>query len=751
MKKKFYIILFLLTSIQQVYAQHEKRSKLVQDSTAKVRQLNEVRIDGQKAIKLKKDTLSNSLRMQVPLLQMPQNIISISSALIQQQGGLQLKDMARNASGVYFGYNSSPFDNSASIKVRGFNAATTINGMPNRLVLGATLDDEALIENLEFVKGPAGFISALGEPGGTLNIVTKSPKEKLLNVMVTGGNYNFFRATADIGSVLKNKGFSYRFNTAFQHQDSYLNYMKTTKYVIAPVLQYNFSPRTFLIAEYNYIRGEVKNGSSINKLRQDQDVLQDPISLNFSAGIGLPLSVSQTHTFRFSAVHKFNENWQLTSQSNFVKAPANQWYMVSANNRTSISFNAQGKTNRIASNSNILGETYNTNLFLSGKFKTGTFKHTLLIGSDYTTGKDSLSTYYGSNSFPFERNNPNFYVDANTVGITKRSIRQENHIHYSAAYVYDNIAFDKFLLTVGARYTDYRNRNILTTTRGPRVPDYYRQHAFSPRAAFSFMPDSTSSVYFLYDQSFVPKTGQVVTETTDGPQAGQKTVTASKPVEPELGNNYELGIKKNWFNGRLLTTVNGFHTVKRNVAARDFRSYAAAAGAIAYYLQLGEVVSNGFEVDIIGNITDRLSLITNYTYVDARITKDNNLDPTPDNPSIVGQKMPDVPQQVFNTWLQYSFPVSGYRKISVSAGQSTITKLSAISQRDTYLPNYTKFDAGLSFSSPKYMFRIIADNLTNKRYMASGDITTDFPYSGNNYFFVEGEPFSIRLSLGVKF
>lgn len=751
MKKTLYLTLLLIIFLQQAFAQHDKRNKSIQDSTAKVRQLNEVRIDGQKAVKLKKDTLSNTLRMQVPLLQMPQNIISISSALIQQQGGLQLKDMARNASGVYFGYNSSPFDNSASIKVRGFNAATTINGMPNRLVLGATLDDESIIENLEFIKGPAGFISALGEPGGTLNIVTKSPKEKLLNVQVTGGNYNLFRATADIGSALKSKGFSYRFNTAFQHQDSYLNYMKTTKYVIAPVLQYNFSPRTYLIAEYNYIRGEVKNGSSINKLRQDKDVLQDPVSLNFSAGIGLPLSVSQTHTFRFSAVHKLNENWQLTSQSNFVKAPANQWYMVSANNRTSISFNDQDKTNRIASNSNLLGETYNTNLFLSGKFNTGRLKHTLLIGSDYTTGKDSLSTYYGSNTTPFDRSKPDFYVDPNTVSITKRSIRQENHIHYSAAYVYDNVTLDKFLLTIGARYTDYRNRNILTTTKGPRTPDYYKQHAFSPRAALSFMPDSTSSVYFLFDQSFLPKTGQVVSETIDGPQAGQKTVTASRPVEPELGNNLEIGIKKNWFNGRLLTTVNGFHTVKRNVAARDFRNYTASAGAIAYYLQLGEVVSNGFEVDVIGNITDRLSLITNYIYVDAKITKDNNLNPTADDPSIIGQKMPDVPQQVFNIWLQYSIPLKGYNKISISAGQTTITKLSAISQRDTYLPNYTKFDAGLSFSNPRYMVRLIADNLTNKRYMASGDITTDFPYAGNNYFFIEGEPFTIRLSLGVKF
>lgn len=742
--------MIILIYVTQLFAQQQRKTKPTLDSN-RTQQLIEISIAGKKAVKLNKDTLPAALRMQIPLLQMPQNIISISSALIQQQGSFQLKDMARNASGIYFGYNSSPFDNSASIKIRGFNAATTINGMPSRLVLGATLDDEALIESLEFIKGPAGFISAVGEPGGTLNISTKAPKERLLNVQLTGGNYNLFRSTVDIGSKALYKGFSYRFNAAYQRQNSYLNHMETEKYVIAPVLQYNFNPRTYLIAEYNYIRGEVKNGSSINKLRQDNDVLQDPIGVNYSVGIGLPLSVAQTHTGRFVAVHKFNSNWQLTSQSNYVKAPSTQWYMVSANNRTSISFDSTNKTRRISSNSNLLGETYNTNLFLNGKFNTGQFKHTLLIGGDYTTGKDSLSTYYGSNSFAFDRNNANYEVDPNAVAVTKRSIRQENKIHYSAAYVYDNIAFDKFLLTFGARYTEYRNRNILTTTRGPRAPDYYKQHAFSPRLALTFTPDSTSSIYFLYDQSFVPQTGQVVTSTTNGSTAGQQTVTGTKVIEPQFGNSFDLGIKKKWFNGKLLTTINGFHSAKQNVSARDFRSYTASAGVVAYYLQLGEVVSNGIEVDVIGNITERLSLVANYTYVDAKITKDNNLDPTPDNPSIIGQKMPDVPQQIFNTWIQYSIPLNGYNKISLSAGQTSISKLSAISQRDVFLPNYTKFDAGLSFTNPRYWVRVIADNLANKRYISSGDITTDFPYTGNNYFFVEGEPFNIRFSVGIRF
>lgn len=44
-------------------------------------------------------------------------------------------------------------------------------------------------------------------------------------------------------------------------------------------------------------------------------------------------------------------------------------------------------------------------------------------------------------------------------------------------------------------------------------------------------------------------------------------------------------------------------------------------------------------------------------------------------------------------------------------------------------------DAGISFTTPKYYVGLIAGNLANKRYVASGDIGNGYPIPDtDNYF-----------------
>lgn len=60
-------------------------------------------------------------------------------------------------------------------------------------------------------------------------------------------------------------------------------------------------------------------------------------------------------------------------------------------------------------------------------------------------------------------------------------------------------------------------------------------------------------------------------------------------------------------------------------------------------------------------------------------------------------------------------------------------------------------DAGISFTTPKYYVRLIAGNLANKRYVASGDIGNGYPIPDtDNYFFTEGEPVNFRITTGIK-
>ena len=41
--------------------------------------------------------------------------------------------------------------------------------------MGPLTEDMSMVERIEFVKGPAGFMLANGDPSGFYNVVTKKP------------------------------------------------------------------------------------------------------------------------------------------------------------------------------------------------------------------------------------------------------------------------------------------------------------------------------------------------------------------------------------------------------------------------------------------------------------------------------------------------------------------------------------------------------------------------------------------------
>ncbi|MGS2761173.1 TonB-dependent siderophore receptor [Sinomicrobium sp. M5D2P9] len=712
-------------------AQEKPVSQPADSIQTDVHYLDEVDVVGAKILRMKRDSVSRTLKIRQPLILIPQNIVNISSELLQQQGALELKDVARNASGVYFSYNSTPFDQSAAMQIRGFKGFTTLNGMSRRFSYGASIDDEAIMENIEVVKGPAGFLNSTGEPGGSVNIVTKTPGKKIREARVMLGSFNLYRAAVDIGSEMQDKGFSYRFNAAYQHKDSYLDFLRTDKFVVAPVLQYNFSPNTFILAEYNYIRGNAGNGAYLAKVRSESEKLKGPVSKNYSAAPGLPLSYAKNETVRLFFHHKFNDQWQITSQSSYLAAPYETWYMTK--NGSIVDFDENGDVDRKSSLTMGSGTTWNSQLFANGSFRTGTVEHDILVGGDFTSSKDSLALHRGKYDFPYNRYTYRNRVDKDSVRETTRLVRIENNTYLKSLYAYDNIRLHKkWLLSLGARYTWYTNKRRNVTAAGPGEWQEFDQKALTPRAGLTFSANPSTSIFFLYDQSFIPQSGLVATATDPG--TGE--VTSSRAVDPQRGNDLELGVKKNWFGSRLSTSLNGFYTVKTNVLVANLE-------LPGFVKEIGEVTSSGIEVDILGNITDRLSVSANYTYVHARITEDQD-------PDLIGKELPQAPQQIFNTWLQYTIPMKNNARIGFSLGQVTQVKRST-SEPHQYIPDFTKVDAGINFTKDKYFVRLLADNLTGKRYMASGDIFNSYITGEPEYFYIDGEPFNVQLSAGIRF
>ena len=152
-----------------------------------------------------------------------------------------------------------------------------------------------------------------------------------------------------------------------------------------------------------------------------------------------------------------------------------------------------------------------------------------------------------------------------------------------------------------------------------------------------------------------------------------------------------------------------------------------------FSLQLGKVKSKGIEFDVIGSITPNLAISANYSYADVKVTEDTRTQKA-------GARYGVAPQQIVNSWLRYSFPSDVFRGFSINVGQTSIIKRGTTTA-DVLLPDYTKFDAGAAYTRGKITTRLILDNLTNKRYISSGDI-----YGGRGYY-TEGAPLNFRVSV----
>ena len=142
------------------------------------------------------DYPSVSLRLKTPLLEVPQNIQVITKQVLQDQQIFDmLEGVTRNVSGAS---RVEHWDNYAQINMRGSQIAGFRNGMNVQSTWGPLAEDMSMVERIEFVKGPAGFMLANGEPSGFYNVVTKKPTGFTKGeVGLTVGSFGTYRSTLD--------------------------------------------------------------------------------------------------------------------------------------------------------------------------------------------------------------------------------------------------------------------------------------------------------------------------------------------------------------------------------------------------------------------------------------------------------------------------------------------------------------------------------------------------------------------------
>ncbi|MGH8654977.1 MAG: TonB-dependent siderophore receptor [Gammaproteobacteria bacterium] len=233
----------------------------------------------------------------------------------------------------------------------------------------------------------------------------------------------------------------------------------------------------------------------------------------------------------------------------------------------------------------------------------------MLIGFDYYRLEDDGHGVCCPAVAPIDVFNPVYGVvdEAAISAATGENMFSTNNTVWYGLYFQDQITlWDKLHILGGGRYdwamaVDGFSGTSLADARANETEN--TDEAFSPGVGLVYQPWSWVSLYGNYVESFGSNNGR--------PAPGQPQ------FDPEHGQQYEVGLKTEFWDGRLSSTLAFYHLTKQNVLTADPQN-------LGFQRAIGEARSQGIELDIAGQLTDQWKLLASYSYTDADIIKDTD-------------------------------------------------------------------------------------------------------------------------------
>ncbi len=176
----------------------------------------------------------------------------------------------------------------------------------------------------------------------------------------------------------------------------------------------------------------------------------------------------------------------------------------------------------------------------------------VLLGVDYRSTTE-LFISQDADTIELDVFRPNY--DALPAYVYGPEMTSKETIGDLGIYLQDQVKLLKNVtLTAGIRY-DYSYFDIPIAFGTDEPGGYYSEYAFSPRVGITYEFFPGVAAYFNWSQSYNP---QWFSSDADG-----------KPVAPETGENFEVGLKWSLFNNRLVGLMSLYQLTRNNVATEN--------------------------------------------------------------------------------------------------------------------------------------------------------------------------------------
>jgi iron complex outermembrane recepter protein len=665
---------------------------------------------------------SQTLKTDTPLLKTPISVQVVTRQMLDDQQAISVKDaIVGNISGVTLLPNFVE-----QYKVRGFaNAANSYkNGLLEYRMRSL---DTTNLQSIDVLKGPAAMLYGRVEPGGIIDLVVKRPLETpYYSVQQQVTSFSGTRTTVDAtGPVLTDKSVLYRLNAEYYSIDSYRNFVTDKNFFLAPTITLHPIEQFRMNVDFEYQRRDNVDDYALLPAAGG-----GPAYLPLDRYLQEPSLTTWLHDnmerrrIAYDWTYDFAKDWSVTNRL----AYSNIVYRLTDSFGSSYNPITGVLTRTMNYFTGSTDKNFVTNIDIKGKFETGPLSHSILVGFDYFNTFTPLYSIYSFGISPINIYAPSYWQFENPFrGQTFRVLGQR----WTGVYGQDMISFldDSVHVLLGGRY-DWAEYGINSNASSPYMAQatYAIQYAkaFSPRVGVAYQPTPWLTLYGNFSQSF---------GTNNGLNQG---VTA---LDPQKGEQYEGGLKAEFFDKRLSLTMSYFDLTKTNIPTPD----PTIAGNT---LLIGKARSQGFEFDLTGRIDDNWSVIANYTHDDVRTVVGSPLNPateiTTQRP-VAGFKLAGSPRNYGNLWVKYD--AEGiFRGFSLGAGVTVSESSFGDNANSFILPGYALLNGMIAYRTRIEGFDVTAQlnvkNITDVVY---------YPSSTDRYTIQTGAPRTFMGSLRVEF
>ncbi|MEH2084598.1 MAG: TonB-dependent siderophore receptor [Nostoc sp.] len=653
---------------------------------------------------------SSATRTDTPIRDIPQSIQVIPRQVIEDRVVTNPDDTVRTVSGV-IPSNPSYEAGLSSFSIRGFDSGSNIlrNGVRDIDFGSISRNDLTNIERVEILKGPASVLYGQGSLGGAVNIVTKQPlRDPFYNLEFLAGSYDLYRGPVDFSGPLNDsRTVLYRLNAFYQDSNTFIDFSRNNRWLVNPVVSWQISPNTKLTIEGDVSKTVSQTSAGLPAVGT---VLPNPngkIPINRFIGEPGDFETASFARIGYDLQHQFSKNWSVRNVFRYAVLKRGGGGFTAGS-----SLDPDGRTlSRFYFDDPTPNTDDTVNGFivatdLTGKFQTGSIKHTLLFGTEVYNTKRTNNEYIFGEVAPLDLFNPVYGSPRGAVDNRGNSTQSSGFV---GVYLQDQIALvDNLKLVLGGRY-DWANqdsKDLLADTKTSQSDE-----AFSPRVGIVYQPIEPISLYASYSRSFNPNSG---------------TDANGNLFEPETGTQYEVGIKGDLSN-KLSATLALFDLTRSNVLTSDPNNSN-------FSIQTGKQRSHGIELDISGEILPGWSIAAGYAYIDARISEDTDY--------AVGNRLINAPENSFGLFTSYKFQSGSLEGWGLGLGFFYVGEREGDLDNNFTLPSYFRTDASIFYKRDRLRAAVSIKNLFNVDYYeSSSDILRVFP----------GEPLTVQGRISWQF